>query len=111
MTTFYDIIPAAAQGRFDGIERNYTPEDVLKLRGSVQIQHTLAERGAKTLWELLNSEPYINALGALSGNQAMQMVRAGLKAIYLSGWQVAAVSASFSKVWAVVYQLLSGSMR
>lgn len=90
MTTFYDLVPAAAKGRFDGIERNYTAEDVLKLRGSVQIQHTLAERGAAKLWELINNEPYINALGALSGNQAMQMVRAGLKAIYLSGWQVAA---------------------
>ena len=90
MTSFYDIIPAAAPGRFDGIERNYTVEDVLKLRGSVHIQNTLAERGAAKLWDLLNSEPYINALGALSGNQAMQMVRAGLKAIYLSGWQVAA---------------------
>ncbi|XBQ16108.1 MAG: isocitrate lyase [Oceanicaulis sp.] len=90
MTSFYDIVPGAAPGRFDGLERNYTAEDVLKLRGSVQIQHTLAERGAAKLWRLLNSEPYVNALGALSGNQAMQMVRAGLKAIYLSGWQVAA---------------------
>ena len=63
---------------------------MLKLRGSVQIQHTLAERGANKLWDLLKTEPYINALGAMSGNQAMQQVRAGLKAIYLSGWQVAA---------------------
>merc|ERR1712146_363517 len=90
MTTFKDLVPSAPEGRFDGIERPYTPEDVAKLRGSVQIQHTLAERGAVKLWELLKTEPYINALGALSGNQAMQMVRAGLKAIYLSGWQVAA---------------------
>ena len=90
MTSFYDIVPGAAKGRFDNLQRNYTPEDVLALRGSVQISHTLAERGATKLWELLNSEPFINALGALSGNQAMQMVRAGLKAIYLSGWQVAA---------------------
>jgi isocitrate lyase len=90
MTTFYDLVPAAAPGRFDGIERNYTPEEVIKLRGSVQVSHTLAERGAARLWQLLKTEPYINALGALSGNQAMQMVRAGLKAIYLSGWQVAA---------------------
>ena len=89
MTTFADLVPAPA-GRFDGIERPYTPEDVLRLRGSVPITHTLAERGANRLWELLRSEPYINALGAVTGNQAMQMVRAGLKAIYLSGWQVAA---------------------
>ncbi|WP_309627956.1 isocitrate lyase [Brevundimonas sp.] len=89
MTTFADLVPSP-KGRFDGIERPYTPEDVLKLRGSVPITHTLAERGANRLWELLHSEPYINALGAVTGNQAMQMVRAGLKAIYLSGWQVAA---------------------
>ncbi|MBX9708171.1 MAG: isocitrate lyase [Caulobacteraceae bacterium] len=89
MTTFADLVPAPV-GRFDGIERPYTPEDVLRLRGSVPITHTLAERGANRLWELLHSEPYINALGAVTGNQAMQMVRAGLKAIYLSGWQVAA---------------------
>ena len=90
MTSFNDLVPNAAEDRFNGIERPYTPEDVLRLRGSVQIQHTLAERGANKLWELLKSEPFINALGALSGNQAMQQVRAGLKAIYLSGWQVAA---------------------
>ena len=89
MTTFADLVPSPAGGG-DGIERPYTPEDVLRLRGSVPITHTLAERGANRLWELLHSEPYINALGAVTGNQAMQMVRAGLKAIYLSGWQVAA---------------------
>jgi len=89
MTTFADLVPAPA-GRFDGIERPYTPQEVLRLRGSVPITHTLAERGANRLWELLRTEPYINALGAVTGNQAMQMVRAGLKAIYLSGWQVAA---------------------
>ncbi|MBY0521410.1 MAG: isocitrate lyase, partial [Sphingomonas sp.] len=87
--TFEDLIPAPT-GRFDGITRPYTPEDVAKLRGSVLVEHTLARKGANKLWELLKSEDYINALGALSGNQAMQMVRAGLKAIYLSGWQVAA---------------------
>ena len=87
--TFEELIPAPA-GRFDGITRPYTPEDVAKLRGSVLVEHTLARKGANKLWELLKSEDYINALGALSGNQAMQMVRAGLKAIYLSGWQVAA---------------------
>ncbi|MEM9750628.1 MAG: isocitrate lyase [Pseudomonadota bacterium] len=90
MTSFKDLVPSAADGRFDGIERNYTADEAAKLRGSVKIEYTLAERGANKLWELLKSEPYINALGALSGNQAMQMVRAGLKAIYLSGWQVAA---------------------
>src|SRR5437588_4139789 len=87
--TFEQLVPAPA-GRFDGISRPYTPAEVEKLRGSVPIAYTLARRGALKLWELLKTEPYINALGALSGNQAMQMVRAGLKAIYLSGWQVAA---------------------
>jgi isocitrate lyase len=90
MTSFAELVPSAPQGRFDGITRPYTPADVARLRGSIQIEHTLAKRTANTLWELLKTEPYINALGALSGNQAMQMVRAGLKAIYLSGWQVAA---------------------
>ena len=89
MTTFADLVPSPA-GRFDGIVRPYTPEDVLRLRGSVPITYSLAERGANRLWQLLHDEPYINALGAVTGNQAMQMVRAGLKAIYLSGWQVAA---------------------
>ena len=89
MTDFADLIPAPA-GRFDGIVRPYTAADVERLRGSVQIEQTLALRGSRKLWELLKSEDYVNALGALSGNQAMQMVRAGLKAIYLSGWQVAA---------------------
>src|SRR5580692_4224421 len=76
--------------RFEGIQRPYTKADVERLRGSLQIEYTLAKRGAKRLWELLHTESYINALGALTGNQATQMVRAGLKAIYLSGWQVAA---------------------
>ncbi|MBU1325397.1 MAG: isocitrate lyase [Alphaproteobacteria bacterium] len=89
MTDFTDLVPAP-KGRFDGIERPYSAEDVLRLRGSVPITHTLAERGANRLWELLHTEDYVNALGAVTGNQAMQMVRAGLKAIYLSGWQVAA---------------------
>ena len=76
--------------RWKGVERPYTPAQVHKVQGSVKIQHTLAELGATKLWNYLNTEPYINALGALTGNQAMQQVRAGLKAIYLSGWQVAA---------------------
>ncbi|HEX4824525.1 MAG TPA: isocitrate lyase [Candidatus Polarisedimenticolaceae bacterium] len=76
--------------RFAGIERPYTPSDVDRLRGSVRIEHTLARLGANRLWELLHGRAYVNALGALSGNQAVQMVRAGLEAIYVSGWQVAA---------------------
>jgi len=89
MTDFSDLVPAPT-GRFDGIDRPYTPAEVERLRGSIPIEHSLARRGANRLWELLKSEEYLHALGALSGNQAMQMVRAGLKAIYLSGWQVAA---------------------
>ena len=80
----------AAPDRFDGIERPYSVADVRKLRGSVPIRYTLADLAAKRLWHLLNAEPFVHALGAVTGNQAMQMVRAGLKAIYLSGWQVAA---------------------
>jgi len=76
--------------RWRGITRNYTAEKVLRLRGTMKIQHTIAERMSEKLWDLLHSEPYINALGALTGNQAVQMGQAGLKAIYLSGWQVAA---------------------
>ncbi|MHA6846729.1 isocitrate lyase [Ralstonia syzygii] len=75
--------------RWKGIKRGYTAEDVVRLRGSLQIEHTLARRGAEKLWSLMNNEPFVNALGALTGNQAMQQVKAGLKAIYLSGWQVA----------------------
>jgi isocitrate lyase len=76
--------------RWRGVERTYTAEDVVRLRGAIQEEHTLARRGAERLWSLLHEEPYVHALGALTGNQAVQMVRAGLKAIYLSGWQVAA---------------------
>src|SRR5437870_2775136 len=76
--------------RWDGITRDYTADDVLRLRGSIDVEQTFAELGAERLWELLNDEPFVAALGALTGNQAMQQVRAGLKAIYLSGWQVAA---------------------
>ncbi|QND15517.1 isocitrate lyase [Rhizobium leguminosarum bv. trifolii] len=90
MTDFYKLVPNAPARRFDGIERPYSAEDVQRLRGSVALSHTLAEMGADRLWQLLHQEDFVNALGALSGNQAMQMVRAGLKAIYLSGWQVAA---------------------
>jgi isocitrate lyase len=76
--------------RWQGITRPYSPEDVVRLRGSVQIEYTLARMGAERLWRDMHNEPYVHALGALTGNQAVQMVQAGLKAIYLSGWQVAA---------------------
>ncbi len=76
--------------RWDGITREYSAADVLRLRGSIDIKYTLAEMGAERLWQLLTTEPFVNSLGALTGNQAVQQVRAGLKAIYLSGWQVAA---------------------
>jgi isocitrate lyase len=87
-----DLIPAAPAGRFDGIRRPYSAEDVARLRGSFPIAYTLAERGAQRLWRLLHERPYVHSLGAMTGNQAMQMARAGLEAIYLSGWQVAADS-------------------
>jgi isocitrate lyase len=80
----------AGDPRWLGVKRSYTAHDVIRLRGTVQERHTLAERGARRLWDLLQNEDYINALGALTGGQAVQQVRAGLKAIYLSGWQVAA---------------------
>src|SRR6187431_2397797 len=80
----------AKSERWQGIKRGYAAEEVVKLRGSVEIKHTLAERGAKRLWKLLHSEQYVPALGAMTGCQAVQQVQAGLQAIYLSGWQVAA---------------------
>src|SRR5258708_277805 len=80
----------ATNSRWKGVERPYTAEDVLRLRGSIQIEHTLARMGAERLWELLQNEPYVHALGAMTGNQAVQQVQAGLKAIYVSGSQVAA---------------------
>ena len=76
--------------RWRGIRRGYTAEDVVRLRGSVKIEHTLAKLGAEKLWKLCNERPFVNSLGALTGNQAMQQVKAGVPAIYLSGWQVAA---------------------
>lgn len=99
MTGFDRLIRNAPQGRFDGISRPYSPEDVQRLRGSIEIRYSLAEKGANRLWELLNSEDFVNALGAMTGNQAMQQVRAGLKAIYLSGWQVAADSNTASSMY------------
>ncbi|WPZ35283.1 isocitrate lyase [Thalassobaculum sp. OXR-137] len=89
MTSFEDHTQAGL-GRFDNVRRDYAMADVARLAGSVRVEHTLARRGAERLWHLLNTEPYVNTLGALTGNQAMQQVKAGLKAIYLSGWQVAA---------------------
>ncbi|MGD0529194.1 MAG: isocitrate lyase, partial [Polyangiaceae bacterium] len=79
-----------AAKRFEGIVRPYAKADVERLRGSIHIEYSLAKMGARRLWELLHTEPFVAALGALTGNQAVQQVRAGLKAIYLSGWQVAA---------------------
>ena len=76
--------------RWQGVTRDYTAADVVRLRGSVQIEHTLARRGAEKLWKLVNEEDYINCLGAVTGGQAVQQVKGGIKAIYLSGWQVAA---------------------
>ncbi|RIX32506.1 isocitrate lyase [Sphingomonas edaphi] len=89
MTNFDQCVPAPP-GRFDGIERPYSAVDVLRLRGSVPVEHSLARRGALRLWEMLKRDDPVRALGAVTGNQAMQMVRAGLEAIYLSGWQAAA---------------------
>src|SRR4029450_8582330 len=76
--------------RWTGIERLYTAEDAERLRGTIRVEHSLARLGAERLWELLQDEDYVAALGAMTGGQAVQMVKAGLKAIYLSGWQVAA---------------------
>jgi isocitrate lyase len=85
--------------RWKGISRNYSAEDVVRLRGSLQIEHTLARRGSEKLWNLVNNEAYINCLGALTGGQAMQQVKAGIKAIYLSGWQVAADANSGAEMY------------
>ena len=90
---------AAMPGRFDGIRRDYTPADVAKLAGSFRVQHTLADMGARRLWQLLKTEPFVNTLGALTGMQAVQQVKAGLKAIYLSGWQVAADANSAGQMY------------
>ena len=92
-TTYFDHksgAPLTSSNRWKSIQRDFAPEDVRRLRGTVNIRYTLAEKGALRLWELLNTADYVPALGALTGNQAMQQVKAGLKAIYLSGWQVAA---------------------
>ena len=75
--------------RWRGVTRTYPAEQVFRLRGSMKIQFTVADRMARRLWHLVNSEPYVNALGAMTGNQAIQQVHAGLKTIYVSGWQLA----------------------
>ena len=91
--------PGMDPDRFAGIRRDYTPADVARIAGSFRIRHTLAEMGARRLWQLLKSEPYVNTLGALTGLQAVQQVKAGLKAIYLSGWQVAADANSAGQMY------------
>jgi isocitrate lyase len=85
-----EILHPSVPDRFAGIRRDYSAADLERLRGSVRIRHTLAELGAARLWQALHSEPYVKSLGAMTGNQAVQMVRAGLQAIYVSGWQIAA---------------------
>ena len=85
--------------RWKGIRRGYSAEDVVRLRGSFPIEYTLARRGAEKLWDLLHKQPYVNCLGALTGGQAMQQVKAGVKAIYLSGWQVAADNNSYASMY------------
>jgi len=89
----------ASNPRWKGIARGYSAADVVRLRGSFPIEHTLARRGAEKLWHLLHTEPYVNCLGALTGGQAMQQVKAGIKAIYLSGWQVAADNNSYASMY------------
>ena len=85
--------------RFAGIKRDYTPEEVERLRGSIKIEYSMCKHQSKKLWDLLNSENYINTLGSLSGNHAIQHAKAGLKAIYLSGWQVAADANSAGEMY------------
>src|SRR5674476_1482337 len=85
--------------RWKGIKRGYSAADVVRLRGSFPIEYTLARRGAEKLWDMLCTEPYVNSLGALTGGQAMQQVKAGLKAIYLSGWQVAADNNGYAAMY------------
>jgi isocitrate lyase len=92
-------LPPQDPNRFAGIRRDYTEADVARIAGSFRVKHTLAENGARRLWELLKTEPFVNTLGALTGMQALQQVKAGLKAIYLSGWQVAADANSAGQMY------------
>ena len=85
--------------RFAGIKRDYTPEEVERLRGSIKIEYSMCKHQSQKLWRLLNTEPYVNTLGSLSGNHAVQHAKAGLKAIYLSGWQVAADANSAGEMY------------
>ena len=85
--------------RFSGIKRDYTSSEVERLRGSIKIEYSMCKNQSKKLWELLNTQPYINTLGSLSGNHAVQHAKAGLKAIYLSGWQVAADANSAGEMY------------
>ena len=85
--------------RFAGIKRDYTPEEVERLRGSIKIEYSMCKHQSIKLWNLLNTEPYVNTLGSLSGNHAVQHAKAGLKAIYLSGWQVAADANSAGEMY------------
>ena len=85
--------------RFSWVRREYTPEEVERFRGSIKIEHSMCKHQSTKLWKLLNSEPYINTLGSLSGNHAVQHAKAGLKAIYLSGWQVAADANSAGEMY------------
>jgi len=89
----------ASHPRWRGIQRGYSAADVVRLRGSFPIEHTLARRGAEKLWDMLHTDPYVNCLGALTGGQAMQQVKAGVKAIYLSGWQVAADNNAYASMY------------
>jgi isocitrate lyase len=89
----------ATNPRWKGIKRGYSAADVVRLRGTNPVEYSLARRGAEKLWDLVNTEPYVNCLGALTGGQAMQQVKAGVKAIYLSGWQVAADNNSYSSMY------------
>ena len=91
----------AESPRWQGVTRNYTAEDVVKLRGTVQVEHTLARHGAEKFWRLINQEQPVCGLGALTGNQAIQEVQAGLKAIYCSGWQVAGDGNSSGEMYRV----------
>ena len=87
---FRHLVSSEDKERFTGIKRNYSPQEVEKLRGSLKVKYSIAEHASNKLWSIMKEQPYVNALGAMTGGQAVQMVRAGLKAIYLSGWQVAA---------------------
>ncbi|MGB1396180.1 MAG: isocitrate lyase/phosphoenolpyruvate mutase family protein, partial [Candidatus Puniceispirillaceae bacterium] len=99
MTAEFEAHTKSQNGRFATTTRDYDMSEVTKLSGSVVVEHSLARRGADKLWSLLHSEDYVHTLGAMTGNQAMQQVRAGLKAIYLSGWQVAADSNSAGSMY------------